>query len=63
MRSQNLLTELRAADLSFTVDETASLVNQSLNVQLSGPDIQLLETRTEGWITGLQLAALALREE
>ncbi len=61
VRSQNLLTELRAADLSFTVDETASLFNQSLNVQLSGPDIQLLEARTEGWVAGLQLAALSLQ--
>jgi LuxR family maltose regulon positive regulatory protein len=61
VRSQNLLTELRAADLGFTVDETASLFNQSLNVQLSGPDIQLLETRTEGWPAGLQLAALSLQ--
>ena len=60
VRSQNLLTELRAADLGFTVDETASLFNQTLNVQLSGPDIQLLETRTEGWAAGLQLAALSL---
>ena len=61
VRSQNLLIELRAADLSFTVDEIASLFNQSLNVQLSGPDIQLLETRTEGWAAGLQLAALSLQ--
>ncbi len=61
VRGQNLLTELRAADLSFTVEETASLLNQSLNVQLSAPDIQLLETRTEGWAAGLQLAALSLQ--
>jgi LuxR family maltose regulon positive regulatory protein len=61
IRSQNLLTELRAADLSFTADETASLFNQSLKVQLSTRDIQLLETRTEGWAAGLQLAALSLQ--
>jgi LuxR family maltose regulon positive regulatory protein len=61
IRSQNHLTELRAADLSFRVDETARLFDQSLNVQLSGPDIQLLETRTEGWAAGLQLAALSLQ--
>ena len=60
IRSQNLLTELRAADLSFTVDETAILFDESLNVQLSAPDIQMLETRTEGWAAGLQLAALSL---
>ena len=61
VRSQNLLTELRAADLSFSADETANFFNQSLNLQLSTRDIQLLETRTEGWVAGLQLAALSLQ--
>ncbi len=61
LRSQNQLTELRAADLSFSADETANFFNQSLNLQLSTLDIQLLETRTEGWAAGLQLAALSLQ--
>jgi len=61
LRSQNQLTELRAADLSFSGDETASLFNQSLNLQLTTQDIQLIETRTEGWAAGLQLAALSLQ--
>jgi LuxR family maltose regulon positive regulatory protein len=61
VRSQNLLTELRAADLSFNADETASLFSESLNLQLSTRDIQLLKTRTEGWAAGLQLAALSLQ--
>jgi len=61
LRSQNQLTELRAADLNFTTDETASLFNESLNLHLSAEDIQMLETRTEGWIAGLQLAALSLQ--
>jgi LuxR family maltose regulon positive regulatory protein len=60
LRSQNQLTELRVADLSFTTDETAELFNKGLNLQLSNNDIHLLETRTEGWIAGLQLAALSL---
>jgi LuxR family maltose regulon positive regulatory protein len=60
LRSQNQLTELRAADLSFTADETADLFTKGLNLQLSADDIQLLETRTEGWIAGLQLAGLSL---
>ena len=60
LRSQNQLTELRAADLSFTVDETSILFNESLNLRLSAEDILSLETRTEGWIAGLQLAALSL---
>jgi LuxR family maltose regulon positive regulatory protein len=61
LRSQNQLTELRAADLGFTRDETLALFNDALDLQLSEQDIHLLETRTEGWIAGLQLAALSLR--
>jgi LuxR family maltose regulon positive regulatory protein len=61
IRSQNLLSELRAADLSFTADETADLFSKSLDLQLSARDIQLIETRTEGWAAGLQLAALSLQ--
>jgi len=61
LRSQNQLTELRAADLSFSADETARLFNESLDLRLSSDDIQMLETRTEGWIAGLQLAALSLK--
>jgi len=59
MRSQQQLTELRAADLCFTDDETANFF-KGLNFQLSTKDILLLETRTEGWIAGLQLVALSL---
>jgi LuxR family maltose regulon positive regulatory protein len=61
VRSQNLLTELRAADLSFTDDETVDLFSKNLDMQLSARDIQLIETRTEGWAAGLQLAALSLQ--
>ena len=61
VRSQNQLAELRAADLSFRVDETARLFDQSLDIHLSAEDIQMLETRTEGWAAGLQLAALSLQ--
>ena len=61
LRSQDQMVELRAADLSFTADETSRLFKDCLNLQLSTRDIQLLETRTEGWIAGLQLAALSLQ--
>jgi LuxR family maltose regulon positive regulatory protein len=61
MRSQNLLTEMRAAHLSFSAEEAARFFSESLNLQLSMTDIQLLESRTEGWAAGLQLAALSLQ--
>ena len=60
-RARGQLTELRAADLRFTPTEAAEFLNQAMNLQLSTEDIAALEARTEGWITGLQLAALALQ--
>lgn len=61
LRSQNQLTEIRASDLIFTTEETSLLLNDKLNLGLSTDDIALLESRTEGWIAGLQLAALSLQ--
>lgn len=61
LRGQNQLMELRASELSFTIDETAIFFNKWSNLNLSKEDIDLLETRTEGWIAGLQLAALSLK--
>ncbi len=60
-RSQNQLTEIRAADLIFTTDETSMFLNEKLSLGLSNDDIALLESRTEGWIAGLQLAALSMQ--
>ena len=53
--------ELRAADLRFTSSEAADFLNRVMGLNLSPEDIAELETRTEGWIAGLQLAALALQ--
>jgi LuxR family maltose regulon positive regulatory protein len=61
IRTKNQLTELRTADLSFTTEETMQYFRDKLNVDLSIEDIALLESRTEGWITGLQLAALSMQ--
>jgi LuxR family maltose regulon positive regulatory protein len=61
LRARDQLTELRAADLRFTHAEVAEFLNQAMSLQLSAEDITALEARTEGWITGLQLAALALQ--
>jgi len=60
LRAQDQLIELRAADLRFTPAEAAEFLNQVMGLNLSAEDITALETRTEGWIAGLQLAALAV---
>ena len=61
MRARGQLTELRASDLRFTSAEAAEFLNQMMGLNLSGQDIAALDKRTEGWITGLQLAALAMQ--
>ncbi len=55
------LTELRAEDLRFTSDEATAFLNEIMGLHLSATDVAALETRTEGWITGLQLAALSMQ--
>jgi LuxR family maltose regulon positive regulatory protein len=55
------LTELRATDLRFTSSEAATFLNQVMGLKLSAEDIAALETRTEGWIAGLQLAAISMQ--
>ncbi len=60
-RARGQCTELRAADLRFTPSETAKFLNQLMDLNLSGEDVIALETRTEGWIVGLQLAALSMQ--
>ncbi len=55
------LTEVRATDLRFTPGEAAEFLNQVMGLTLSAEDITALERRTEGWIAGLQLAALSLQ--
>jgi LuxR family maltose regulon positive regulatory protein len=60
-RARGLLVELRAADLRFTPEEAATFLTQVMGLPLSADDVAALEARTEGWIAGLQLAALAMR--
>ncbi len=61
LRVRGKLTELRAADLRFTPAEAAAFLNGMMGLKLSDVDIAALEARTEGWIAGLQLAALSMR--
>ena len=60
-RARGQLTELRAADLRFTPVEAAEFLSQVMGLNLSAENIAALETRTEGWIAGLQLAALSMQ--
>jgi len=63
LRARGLLTELRAHDLRFKSEETAKFLNQVMGLNLSSRDITALETRTEGWIAGLQLAAISMQRQ
>jgi LuxR family transcriptional regulator, maltose regulon positive regulatory protein len=60
LRARNQLTELGAADLRFTPSEAVEFLNRVMGPHLSMEDVAPLETRTEGWIAGLQLAALSM---
>ncbi len=62
-RARGQLTELRASDLRFTPEEAAAFLQQTMGLTLSPEACAALAARTEGWIAGLQLAALALQEQ
>jgi LuxR family maltose regulon positive regulatory protein len=61
LRGRNQMTELRVFDLSFTHDETVVFFNKMMSMGLTKQEIAILESRTEGWIAGLQLAALSMQ--
>jgi LuxR family transcriptional regulator, maltose regulon positive regulatory protein len=61
LRARHHLMELRADDLRFTFAEAAAFLNEMMGFYIAERDIAALETRTEGWIAGLQLAALSMQ--
>ena len=61
LRARDQLTGLRATDLRFTNAEAAEFLNQVMGLSLSMEDIAALEARTEGWVAGLQLAAISMQ--
>ncbi|MBN2389389.1 MAG: hypothetical protein JXR84_01615, partial [Anaerolineae bacterium] len=61
LRARGQLTELRQADLCFTAEEAAAFLNQRMGLNLAAVDVAALDRRTEGWIAGLHMAALALQ--
>lgn len=60
-RARNQMIELRASDLRFVPAEAAQFLSQTMGLNLSAEDIDTLDTRTEGWIAGLQLAAISMQ--
>ncbi len=60
LRARGQLLEIRTAGLRFTIEETARFLNEVMQLELSAQGISVLEERTEGWIAGLQLAALSV---
>ncbi len=61
LRARGQLLEIRTAGLRFTAEETAQFLNEVMQLELSAQGISVLEERTEGWIAGLQLAALSVQ--
>jgi LuxR family maltose regulon positive regulatory protein len=61
LRSQHQLVDLRSSDLSFSANDISILFNKKLKLGLSIEDVISLETKTEGWIAGLQLTALSMQ--
>lgn len=60
-RARNQLVEVRARDLRFTTEEAALFLNRMMGLNLTPEDVAALEARTEGWVAGLQLAALSMK--
>ena len=61
MKVRNQITEIRTSDLCFTEDEIAAFCKDIMALKLENRDISILESKTEGWIAGLQLAALSIQ--
>ena len=61
LRARSCLLELRMADLRFTILEAAEFLSHTMGLKLSEEDVARLTSRTEGWIAGLQIAALSLQ--
>ena len=61
LRVRGQMTEIRQTDLRFTAIEAATFLNNVMGLSLTAGQVEMLDTRTEGWIAGLQLAALSLR--
>jgi LuxR family maltose regulon positive regulatory protein len=62
LRARDQMVRLEASELAFTLEEAATFLRGVMELDLSGDDVARLEQRTEGWVAGLQLAALSMRD-
>jgi len=62
LRARGQMAELRAADLRFTESEATHFLNEVMGLDLDAKAVAVLEKRTEGWVAGLQMAALSMRD-
>jgi ATP/maltotriose-dependent transcriptional regulator MalT len=62
LRARDQLVEIRAEHLRFQLTEACAFLNDSQGLDLEPPQVRALHERTDGWVTGLQLAALSLRD-
>ncbi len=63
LRARGRIAELHAADMRFTKDDARRFLRETMHLSLSDDRLAQLDERTEGWVAGLQLAALSLREQ
>jgi LuxR family maltose regulon positive regulatory protein len=61
LRAQGLITEIRERDLRFTKEEAAAFLKHTMGLSLTADEVSALDARTEGWIAGLQLAAISMQ--
>lgn len=61
LRARGDMVEFRASDLRFTAEEATEFLNDTMGLKLTADDVVELESRTEGWIAGLQMAALSMK--
>ena len=62
LRARGQLTEVRVDDLALTVDEATTFLNERMGLGLSSEEVEVLESRIEGWAVGLQLAAMSMQD-
>ena len=62
MRVRRQIVEIRERDLRFTLAEAEAFLLQAMRLEITAEDVERLKDRTEGWVAGMQLAALALEE-